>query len=366
MAEYILRISPNSNATGPFDVYTGDTSITAPVYSSATFDDMIVGVTLDLPGSPTGVIYQIYVVNLEEGCDDNFQQQVVLVTETTTLPITPTVTPTNTPTPSITPSITLTQTPGLTSTPTPSVTPTLTVTPSFTPSSTSTPTPTPSITSSETPTPTPTVTPTITPSATPNIYRAYLFPEPQSTSALDSLSLYMYYGGKTWYGWGVSGVPPVSNFADNMDYYAHFSGFTNGSTGDFVTPVQTLNSLVYQTNTTDTFGCSVNQYEFGTIELNLSQVNTAIKYFYTLWIPLEGMNNTMSNLTINIGTVPCGGDLGSNLIPDSLRQINVNVTAGAAIPAGTYRVLWIDPNMNLPLTAPLVNPLYFVARTYTP
>jgi hypothetical protein len=176
----------------------------------------------------------------------------------------------------------------------------------------------------------------------------------------------MYYGGKTWYGWGVSGVPPVSNFADNMDYYAHFSGFTNGSTGDFVTPVQTLNSLVYQTNTTDTFGCSVNQYEFGTIELNLSQVNTAIKYFYTLWIPLEGMNNTMSNLTINIGTVPCGGDLGSNLIPDSLRQINVNVTAGAAIPAGTYRVLWIDPNMNLPLTAPLVNPLYFVARTYTP
>jgi hypothetical protein len=176
----------------------------------------------------------------------------------------------------------------------------------------------------------------------------------------------MYYGGKTWYGWGVSGVPPVSNFADNMDYYAHFSGFTNGSTGDFVTPVQTLNSLVYQTNTTDTFGCAVNQYEFGTIELNISQVNTAIKYFYTLWIPLEGMNNTMSNLTINIGTAPCGTDLGLNLIPDSLRQINVNVTVGAAIPAGTYRVLWIDPNMNLPLTAPLVNPLYFVARTYTP
>lgn len=356
MAEYILRISPNSNATGPFDVYTGDTSITAPVYSSATFDDMIVGVTLDLPGSPTGVIYQIYVVNLEEGCDDNFQQQVVLVTETTTSPITPSLTPTNTPTPTITPSVSFTPTPGLTSTPTPSVTPTLTQTPTVTPSETSTPTPTP----------TPTLTPTITPSATPNIYRAYLFPEPQSTSALDSLSLYMYYGGKTWYGWGVSGVPPVSNFADNMDYYAHFSGFTNGLTGDFVTPVQTLNSLVYQTNTTDTFGCAVNQYEFGTIELTTSQVNTAIKYFYTLWIPLEGMNNTMSNLTINIGTAPCGADLGLNLIPDSLRQINVNVTAGAAIPAGTYRVLWIDPNMNLPLTEPLSNSLYFVARTYTP
>lgn len=366
MAEYILRISSNSNAAGPFNVYTGST-LTTPVYENATFDDMIVGVALDLPGSPTGTVYQIYVVNQEEGCDLNFQQQVVLVTETTTSPITPSVTPTNTPTPTITPSETATPTPtptiGLSPTPTPTVTTTATQTPTVT----ETPTPTPTSEASPTPTPTLTPTPTVTPSATPNIYRAYLFPEPQSASARRSLGNYMFNGGKTWLGWGRSGVPPVTDFSDNMDFYAHFSGFTStGLTGDFVTAVQNLNSLVYQTETTDTFGCEVGQYEFGTIRLQPSQVNTAIKYFYTLWIPLEGMNNTMSNLTVNIGTAPCNTNLGSSLIPDSLRQINVTVTAGAAIPEGTYRVLWIDPNMNLPLTTPLTNSLYFVAETYTP
>jgi len=356
MAEYILRISPNSNAAGPFNVYTGST-LTTPLYSGASFDDMIVGVTLDLPGSPSGVVYQVYVVNQEEGCDLNFQEQVILVTETTTSPITPSVTPTNTPTPTVTSSNTPTPTPtptiGLSPTPTSTVTPTLTISA------------TPTLTPEASPTTTP--TPTVTPSATPNLYRAYLFPEPQSTAALDDLGLYMYYGGQDWYGWGISGVPPVTNFSNTMDYYAHFSGFTTtGLTGDYVTAVQNLNSLVYQTETTDTFGCEVGQYEFGTIRLQPSQVNTAIKYFYTLWIPLEGMNNTMSNLTVNIGTAPCNTNLGSSLIPDSLRQIDVTVTAGAAIPAGTYRVLWIDPNMNLPLTAPLTNSLYFVAETYTP
>ena len=366
MAEYILRISPNSNAAGPFNVYTGST-LTTPLYSGASFDDMIVGVTLDLPGSPSGVVYQVYVVNQEEGCDLNFQEQVILVTETTTTPITPSVTPTNTPTPSVTSSNTPTPTPGLTPTPTPSITATKTPTPTVTPTITTSESPTPTPQASPTTTPTNTPTPTVTPSATPNIYRAYLFPEPQSASARRSLGNYMFYGGKTWLGWGRSGVPPVSNFSDNMDFYAHFSGFTStGLTGDFVTAVQNLNSLVYQTETTDTFGCEVGQYEFGTIRLQPSQVNTAIKYFYTLWIPLEGMNNTMSNLTVNIGTAPCNTNLGSSLIPDTLRQIDVTVTAGAAIPAGTYRVLWIDPNMNLPLTAPLTNSLYFVAETYTP
>lgn len=356
MAEYILRISPNSNAAGPFNVYTGST-LTTPLYSGASFDDMIVGVTLDLPGSPSGVVYQVYVVNQEEGCDLNFQEQVILVTETTTSPITPSVTPTNTPTPTVTSSNTPTPTPtptiGLSPTPTSTVTPTLTISA------------TPTLTPEASPTTTP--TPTVTPSATPNLYRAYLFPEPQSASARRSLGNYMFYGGKTWLGWGRSGVPPVTNFSDNMDFYAHFSGFTStGLTGDFVTAVQDLNSLVYQNDTIDTFGCSVSQYEFGTIRLQPSQVNTAIKYFYTLWIPLEGMNNTMSNLTVNIGTAPCNSNLGSNLIPDTLRQVDVTVTAGAAIPEGVYRVLWIDPNMNLPLTAPLTNSLYFVAETYTP
>jgi hypothetical protein len=346
MAEYVLRISPNSNATGPFDVYTGDTSITAPVYSSATFDDMIVGVALDLPGSPSGVVYQIYVVNREEGCNDNFQQQIVLVTETTTLPVTPTNTPTNTPTPSITPSISVTPTPGLTSTPTPTVTPT--------------------ITSTETPTPTPTVTPTLTPSPTQFIYRAYLFPEPQDSTSRNDIGQYMYDGGKTWFGWGHTGVPGSLNYSDNMDYYAHYSGFTNGSSGNFITQVSLLNSPMFQTSGTDSYGCPVNQYTFGTIAINNTLVNPNVKYFYSIWIPLDGMNGTMSEMTVNVGTNACSYNIGADLIPDSIKQTNVTVTSGAAIPSGTYRVLWIDPNLHIPNTLPLGTGLYFSSGEYVP
>jgi hypothetical protein len=346
MAEYILRISPNSNATGPFDVYTGDTSITAPVYSSATFDDMIVGVTLDLPGSPTGVIYQIYVVNLEEGCNDNFQQQVVLVTETTTSPVTPTVTPTNTPTPTITPSFT----------PTPTVTPTIGLSP----------TPTPTITPSISESPTQTPTPTPTPSATPFSYQAYLFPEPQDYTSRNAIGQYMYDGGKTWFGWGNSGVPGSLNYSDNMDYYAHYSGFTNGSSGNFITQVSSLSSAMFQTSGNDTYGCPINQYGFGTININSSLVNTTVKYFYTIWLPLGGMNGTMSEMTVNVGTNPCSYNIGADLIPDSIKQTNVTVTSGAAIPAGTYRVLWIDPNLHIPNTLPLGTGLYFSSGEYVP
>ena len=346
MAEYILRISPNSNATGPFDVYTGDTSTTAPVYSSATFDDMIVGVTLDLPGSPTGVIYQIYVVNLEEGCDDNFQQQVVLVTETTTLPITPTVTPTNTPTPSITPSFT----------PTPTVTPTIGLSP----------TPTPSITPTISESPTQTPTPTPTPSATPFSYQAYLFPEPQDYTSRNAIGQYMYDGAKTWFGWGNSGVPGSLNYSDNMDYYAHYSGFTNGSSGNFITQVSSLSSAMFQSSGNDPYGCPINQYGFGTININSSLVNTNVKYFYSIWLPLGGMNGTMSEMTVNVGTNPCSYNIGADLIPDSIKQTNVTVTSGAAIPAGTYRVLWIDPNLHIPNTLPLGTGLYFSSGEYVP
>jgi hypothetical protein len=346
MAEYILRISPNSNAAGPFDVYTGDTSITAPVYSSATFDDMIVGVTLDLPGSPTGVIYQIYVVNLEEGCNDNFQQQVVLVTETTTSPVTPTVTPTNTPTPTITPSFT----------PTPTVTPTIGLSP----------TPTPTITPSISESPTQTPTPTPTPSATPFSYQAYLFPEPQDYTSRNAIGQYMYDGGKTWFGWGNSGVPGSLNYSDNMDYYAHYSGFTNGSSGNFITQVSSLSSAMFQTSGNDTYGCPINQYGFGTININSSLVNTTVKYFYTIWLPLGGMNGTMSEMTVNVGTNPCSYNIGADLIPDSIKQTNVTVTSGAAIPAGTYRVLWIDPNLHIPNTLPLGTGLYFSSGEYVP
>jgi hypothetical protein len=92
---YIVRLTSNSNALGPFNVYV-DSDI---YYSAVTRNDMLNGV----------------VVNIQ--C---------------TTP-TPTPTPTITPTPSITP----------TNTPTPSITPTNTATPSLTPTNTTTPTNTP-------------------------------------------------------------------------------------------------------------------------------------------------------------------------------------------------------------------------------
>ena len=111
---YIVRLTSNSNALGPFNIYIDDV-----IYLSAvTRNEMLNGVVVTLEcGTPT-----------------------------------PTQTPTNTPTP--------TQTP--TNTPTPSFTPTQTQTPSETPTQTPTPT--------ETPTQTPTPTHTPTPSATPQIF----------------------------------------------------------------------------------------------------------------------------------------------------------------------------------------------------
>lgn len=123
---YIVRITPNTNAVGPFNVYISDyptpLSGATLIYSAQTRTQML-----------NGVVVQIG----------------------------PCVTPTPTPTPSSTP-------PPATPTPTPSITASPTETPSQTPTNTGTPTNTP--TGSETPTPTPTntTTPTNTPTYTPS------------------------------------------------------------------------------------------------------------------------------------------------------------------------------------------------------
>lgn len=100
---YIVRLTSNSNALGPFNVYV-DNDI---YYSAVTRNDMLNGV----------------IINLE--C----------------------ATPTPTPTPTVTP--------------TPSITPTNTVTPSITPTNTATPTNTPTNTTTPTNTPTPSSTPVV-------------------------------------------------------------------------------------------------------------------------------------------------------------------------------------------------------------
>jgi hypothetical protein len=153
---YIVRITQNTNAIGPFDVYV-DTTGSTPIYSAQTRQQMLNGVVVQIgpcvTPSPTPT------------------------PTTTPPPATPSPTPTNTPTPSITPSETPTQTPTPTSTETPTQTPTNTETPTQTPTPSATPgstptatetqTPTPSQTPSETPTQTPTQTTTETPTQTP-------------------------------------------------------------------------------------------------------------------------------------------------------------------------------------------------------
>jgi hypothetical protein len=108
---YIIKLTNNSNAIGPFNVYVDDVIY----YSAVTRTEMIDGVVINL---------------------DCFTP-----TPTPTPTETPTSTPTNTPTPTETPTSTPTNTP----TPTNTVTPTNTATPTETPTNTPTPSPTPQV-----------------------------------------------------------------------------------------------------------------------------------------------------------------------------------------------------------------------------
>jgi hypothetical protein len=307
---YIVRLTSNSNALGPFDVFV-DSVI---YYSAQTRTQMLNGVVVSLQcGTPT-----------------------------------PSITPTNTPTPSITPTI------GLTPTPTPTVTETPTNTP--TPGGGSTPTPTPTVTTTPTNTPTPTSTP-------PVVYYAYIFPEPLDSTSQSELGQYMFDDGATWYGYGNSGGSPgITNYSNNLISYANYSGWTDGG-GNFVTPVTSLIGDIRQTVGvgTDSFGCPQDQYTFGTIEITSSAVTPTIQYNYSIWIPLAGVNDSMNNMTVDVGTSACDTGLFDGYIPESvLASTTVTLLSGSAIPAGSYRVLW---NFVLPITTPLGASLFFKGNT---
>jgi hypothetical protein len=271
---------------------------------------------------------------------------------------TPSITPTNTQTPSITP--TNTQTPGLT----PSVTPTNTQTPTLT----QTPTPTQTPTLTQTPTNTTTPTPTQTPSETQPQFFAYVFPEALDSTSQNDLGQYMFDSGAGWFGFGNTGVPGALDYSNNLNSYAHFSGFS-GSVGNFITPVSTLRGAIRQSSGSgsDSYGCVQSQYTFGSIRVTTTQVNPNVFYFYTVWIPLNGVGGTMNNMTLDIGLgSSCSTNIINDGIPDStLSQINVTVTSGAAIPAGTYRVLWMYPQMQIPTASPLNQSIFIKGDTKT-
>jgi hypothetical protein len=258
-------------------------------------------------------------------------------------PVTPTPTPTVTQTPTITP----------TNTPTPTITPTITPTPGMSPTPTNTNTP----------------TQTRTPTPTPPSYYAYIFPEPQDSTSAISLGQYMSDSGATnFFGFSNSGVPPISNYANDLIIYANYSGFTNAGFGNYIEPASSFNSLIKQTSGsgTDSFGCTQSQYTFGSIEIPLSSINTNIDYFYSIWIPLNGVNNSMNNMTVDIsyGSACNPSIVGSIPVP-SLSSINVTLPSGSAIPAGTYRVLWMPVSGLQPVGSTLTNPIYFKGNSKT-
>ena len=259
-------------------------------------------------------------------------------------------------------------TPSETPTNTPTVTQTPTVTPSITPSQTETPTPTTSQTPTQTNTPTLTQTPTPT-----NLpFSAYLFPEPNDVNSNANIGQYMFdAGASAFFGyWNNGGNPPGAgaSYSPDLDLYAHFSGWTTPVDGYF-TPVTSFAGPIRQASGsgTDAYGCTQTQYTFGTIPVTAAQVDPDIQYFYSIWIPLAGVGGTMNNMTVDIGS---GGVCSNNIINDgapapSLSILNVTVTSDAAIPAGTYRVLWLGSYAVQPTTPPLAVTLYFKGDTKT-
>ena len=196
-------------------------------------------------------------------------------------------------------------------------------------------------------------------------FRAYIFAEPQnSTNDTDLLNFATTGGAIDWYSYYSATVPNNNggNYSNDLNVCAHQPSFINGG-GNFVLPL-TLSAPILQSSGTYS-GCSHNIYTFPSIPIIPSiNVNPSIQYFYSIWIPLAGVGGTFNNMSIDLGTTSCGSGIYSGIQPVStLATINVVVTSGAAIPAGTYRVLWLSPNLILPPSLPLGSTYYFRGNT---
>ena len=236
----------------------------------------------------------------------------------------------------------------------PAIPATPTVTPTNTPTMTITPTMTPtiSISASVQVSPTPTPTPSNLP------FYAYIFAEPQSYNDGINLENYMLNNNTTWGGYQFYGVPDATNYSNNLNTYAHYSGWTSNS-GNYITSPSSLSSIIRQSSGVgvDSFDCPQNQYSFGTIQITESDINPNIQYFYSIWIPVNGVGNNINYMLIDAGTDACLSNYINYGNPDDFISQNVTVTSGAAIPTGVYKVLWL-PILYLPITTPLRNSIY--------
>jgi hypothetical protein len=198
-------------------------------------------------------------------------------------------------------------------------------------------------------TPTNTVTPTVTPSGA--AYYAYIFAEPQTSGDASTLLTYATANGAVEFGDYFDNVVPSNgggNYSNDLNVYAHQPSFINGG-GNFVTP-NTLKGSISQST-----------YLFNSIQVSSLVVNSGIQYFYSVWLPLNGIGGTLNTYQMDVGTTLGGAEIYS-AIPNTTPITNaydVVVTSGAAIPAGTYRVLWISTNFLLPSSTPLTGSIYF-------
>jgi hypothetical protein len=221
-------------------------------------------------------------------------------------------------------------------------------------------------------TPTSSVTPTPTKSPGNVQYSAYVFAEPQDSTSMNDLGQYMFdasNGDATYYGYSnTGGYPAGPAYAYDMNLYVQFSAWT-GSNGSFVSNVANLSNTIRQASGsgTDAYGCTQNQYTFGSIDITTSDVNPNIQYVYSVWIPLAGVGGTFNNMTLDAGFgAACSTSIIDNSVPDSINSaINVTVPTGCAIPAGTYRILWIQELILQPATTPLTNTLWIKGDTKT-
>jgi hypothetical protein len=404
MSQIILRLSLDSNALGPFSLYTGSTTTTA-IQTGITRDQLTAGIVVDLPATPEGTNYTLIIQNNQPDCDDNDVVKTVTLfgnldiitidaiyfdgsvgaiytaTSAEVLDTDLTITFTNSlsvyagvpvvfnPTINISSGSTTGSTTVIDSGATFS---NLSGTASFSGFSASTtsssqwtfsgdfdysfsglttPTPTPSMTLTPTPTPTPTQTGTPTPTPTPTTTSAALPPALLfMESADDSLFVgpentdigtWMINNGATqWFGFNASGIALIN--ANDLQIWMAWPGFLTGTTNN---TNGTLTATVPQSNGgTDDYGNLIEQYIFETIEVPAGTVRGNI--YYSVLVPLNVINSgtqKYSQIGINYGNPPSALD---NTNADlSVSSINV-VYTGSTFYNTTYRVYTNSPGNN--------------------
>lgn len=329
---YILRLASNSNAIGPFNVYTSTyptpLSGASIYYSAQTRNEMLMGVVISFECTPT------------------ITATPTPTPSTTPPPSTPTPTPTITDTPSPTPTNTQTPTTTPTNTETPTTTPTQTPTNTETPTATpvASTTPTPSVTNTQTPTntETPTTTPSPTPTTSAPAFSAYLFIDRNDATIRGALNSYMLSQGSAFRGFNITSPSTVqATFDSQMNSYIAYSGWGVSEPSIVTAPISTVSSG------TDAYGNPIIAYTFQTVLISSATVPAAEQAWYT-WMVSTGATNGLKYTGILQGTF---NPPATSVIPNTTySNLIVNYSGSTNIPAGVYRIYSSKPGAGSNIT----------------